>query len=419
MHLGIILIFLKKPDSQNEGEVCMGNSKKGKLEIYTFGSFTVMRDGENLTHKYRLSKKPWILMKYLLSHRERFTGKDVLAETVGLEDYESDPGQLIHNLLYRLRQMLGEDMSGDNTSSSILFENGGYKWDAKVNTYLDTLEFESLIKQAGGKMGSEPEEGVRLYDLAIGIYKGEFLSESINDDYTHSARTRYRNMFLKAVHRKIEYLYMVGEYDEIIETCENVFSIEYFDVKLHVEYIKALLEKDDTRRALSHYEESTEKLYKQAGITPSGEMKALYKSIKHGKRDLQYSLSGIQDDLSDKMKNMGALFCDIDTFGHIYNLEKNKAKRFDHKSCLLLLSIVSDNGSGKSIKKETEILQTILCDTLRNSDIFSKWSDSQFIIILAGTLPDRIDGVFDRINEAYLSKRSSPDFSLSKNLSRL
>jgi len=397
--------------------------KKGeRLEVYSLGAFLVKRGEENLSHKYRFSKKPWMLFKYLISNRDRVINKDVIADIIGLENYYSDPDKLIHNLVYRLRQMLGEDPSDNNLHSAIIFENGGYKWNGNENNWLDTDEFDALCKRARTEFCNKPEEALHLCDKAIALYKDDFLCENICDEFTYTARSYYHNLYLKIVHNKINYLSLIRAYGEIIDLCKNALRIDYFDMELHVEYIKALLEKGDTPQALNHYEEATAKLYTQEGITLPSEMTAIYKSIKQGKRNTQYSLSGIQEELLDKMKDKGALLCDIETFNFIHSLEKMRAKRFNQMTCIVLLSVIQNENIFKSddpLEGEMDKIRKILLETLRSTDVVTKWSENQFLLLLIGMPVDHIEIVFKRIADAYIGMGPSSDFKIIRSINQI
>lgn len=399
----------------------MDNERK-KLEVFTLGAFLVKRGEENLSHKYRFSKKPWRLLKYLVSNRDRVVNKDTIADIIGLEDYYSDPDKLIHNLVYRLRQMLGEDPSGNNLESAIVFENGGYKWNGNEDNWLDADEFDILCKKAKAECYSKPKEAMSICEQALALYKDDFLCENKCDEFTYSARSYYHNLYLKMVHNRISYLSLIRAYEEIIDTCKNALRIDYFDMELHVEYIKALLEKGDTRQALSHYEEAAEKLYTQEGMTLPSEMTAIYKSIKQGKRNTQYSLSGIQEELQDKIRDKGALLCDIDAFNFIHNLEKKRVKRFSQISCMVLLSVIQSENSTKSdesFKEETDKILKIVLESLRGTDVVTRWSETQLLMILTGMPVDRIEIVFKRIVTAYYNAGSSPEIKIVKSINQI
>ena len=398
------------------------DKKSKRLEVFTLGAFLVRRGEENLSHKYRFSKKPWRLLKYLVSNRDRVVNKDTIADIIGLEDYYSDPDKLIHNLVYRLRQMLGEDPAGSNLESAVVFENGGYKWNGNDANWLDADEFDTLCRKAKADCYTKPKEAMLVFERALALYKDDFLCEDRLDEFTYSARSYYHNLYLKMVHSQITHLSLTRAYDEIIETCKNALRIDYFDLELHVEYIKALLEKGDTRQALSHYEEATEKLYTQEGMTLPGEMTAIYKSIKQGKRNTQYSLSGIQDELQEKIRDKGALLCDIDAFNFIHNLEKKRVKRFNQISCIVLLSVIQSDSptkSDESFKEEMDKILKIVLESLRGTDVVTKWSDTQFLLILSGMPVESIEIVFKRIITAYYNAGSSSDIKIVKSINQI
>ncbi|MHB1485145.1 MAG: BTAD domain-containing putative transcriptional regulator [Saccharofermentanales bacterium] len=393
-----------------------------KLEVFTLGAFVVKRGDENLSYKYRLSKKPWILFKYLIANKKKVVKKETIADIIGLENYFSDVDKLIHNLVYRLRQMLGECPDDNEQDSVILFVNGGYKWNGNENYWLDTDEFDHLYKEFTAKYSDDPEEAMLLCEKAINIYKDDFLCENKCDEFTFAARSYYHNVFLKIVHNRINYLHIIQKYDEIKDLCKNAFHIDYFDMELHVEYIKALLEKGDIRQALNHYDEATARLYIQDGITLPSEMTTIYKSIKNGKRNTQYSLSGIQEELLKKAKNEGAVLYDIEAFSFIYNLERMRVKRFNQISCIVLLSIIENDNFHKPddmFNEKVDRILKILLKTLRSSDAVTKWSENQFLILLIGMPIDHIEIAYKRIMDTYYSLEPDSDIRIIKSIKQI
>ncbi len=407
-----------------------------RLIINTFGPFSVVKGNVNLTNKYRRSKKPWLLLKYLIAHKDRLTSTDILAETICPEQEPDNPGQLIHNLVYRLRKMLEEDLSVDNRSSAVIFENGGYRWNSTDSNLLDTEQFEDLYKKAIFQSTVSSDEAILYFKKALELYKADFLAENVSEEWTQSSRAYYHNIFLKAVHSVINLLNLVGNYDEIIEICKSSFLIDYYDTDLHVEYLKALLEKDYTRQALTHYEEATGKLYLQAGIAPSSEMTAIYKSIKKGKRNTQFRMIDIQNELINKSTGKGALLCDIDVFSHIYNLEKKRVERqsymyskSDDKTAdnrqsifLMLLSVVYDETDPKYqevLDREMKRITEVLVKTLRSSDVISKWSAGQFVLLLCGLQAEHTELVYKRIVDTYNQEYPKSGIKLLRSIGKL
>lgn len=377
--------------------------KINPLKIQTLSSFSVTRGDEDLTQKNRLSKKPWLLLKFLISNRGRISSKERLTQILGSDEYYGDPDSLITNLVYRLRKILEERSDDNNFASSILFENNGYRWNKTKCNLLDLDIIDDLYIKISSRNYSEKER-MKFCDEIISLYKFDYLPENDQDDWASRTRMHYRNIFIKTVMEKINYLSFNSQYEDIISICENTFVIDYYNVDIHVEYLKALLQMNNIRSALTHYEEATQKLYIQAGISPSPAMMGIYKTIKQNQHMPVSSFSDINITLVQQMQTAGALVCDSNTFRFIYNLEKNKEIRHDESVYLLLLSFVHKDGTitdENLLKKEMKKLEEALKKTLRNTDVISKWSRSQYLLLLYRMESENMDIVLKRIDQGY------------------
>ncbi len=389
------------------------------LVIRTLGSFTVERDGVNLTLNNRLAKKPWLLLKYLIAARGRIVSKDKLTDFFGSEDYYGNPGQQINNLVYRLRQLIGETSTDDITTSSILCVNSGYKWNNTGYNLLDLDRIDDLYSSLQKKELTD-DRCIELSSEIMDHYKYDFLPEHEADDWTQQTRVHYRNIFRKAVAEKIACLNLSSRYEDIVDTCKAALDVDYYDVSIHVEYLKALLQMDNIRGALTHYEEATSRLYTNAGISPSPVMVSIYKTIKQSKSTSQFSFSEISRNLTDKMKTAGALVCDTKTFSFIYNLEKNRDTRFEQSVYLALFSFLHKDGAIVNeglLNAEMDKLEEILVNSLRGTDVISRLSSSQFLILLYRTNTDHMDLICKRVEDRYTAGESG--LSIIKSFRRI
>jgi DNA-binding SARP family transcriptional activator len=391
------------------------------IKINTLGSFVVLHNNENLTARHRLSKKPWMLLKYLVANKDRVISKDRLSDLLCSSDFEGDYEHVINNLVYRLRKMLRESDPRAQENSIILYENGGYRFNKQANVWLDLDEIERIYNRIIQGELSE-KETLGLCDQAIELYRFDFLPENLNDEWTHAARTHYHHIYLHVLLEKIRILSINSEYEKIIECCKSAFQIDYFDINIHVEYLKALIQSDNTRLALAHYEEATARLYTQAGITPSPMMVTIYKSIKNGKRANKYSLPEVQEALVAKTQAHGALVCDTDVFGFLYHLEKNLKKRYGESVFLVLVSLIADEEIKMregSIEKRMDVLIEVMGQALRNSDVITKWSTTQYLLMVYKIEDEHLEPVIKRIQEEYYLNDSDNTLSMIYTAARI
>ena len=61
----------------------------------------------------------------------------------------------------------------------------------------------------------------------------------------------------------------------------------------------------------------------------------------------------------------------------------------------------------------------ILLDTLRSTDVVSKWSENQFLLLLIGMPLNHVEIVFKRIMDCYRNMGSSPDYKIIKSIHQI
>ena len=74
------------------------------------------------------------------------------------------------------------------------------------NTKLDVDEFESLIKQGDFEYRRNSEKAIELYDAALKLYNGAYLSEIEHEVWLMLSRNYYSRLYIKTVYRLIEML---------------------------------------------------------------------------------------------------------------------------------------------------------------------------------------------------------------------
>lgn len=185
--------------------------------------------------------------------------------------------------------------------------------------------------------------------------------------------------------------------------------IEPYEEVLNIFYMEALLKTGQTKQAMSHYEYITYKLYKELDIKPSHSMERIYKKIQTENEEKEISdLFFIEKRLVEQLEEWeGALFCDIDYFKFLYNLERRRGIRYGANSCLCLITIsCSDNIDPPSDKLNWAMdkLKQVLLFRLRKGDVFSFWNQSQVIAILSEIERDNLTMISKRIEKSFKDK---------------
>ena len=107
------------------------------------------------------------------------------------------------------------------------------------------------------------------------------------------------------------------------------------------------------------------------------------------KNELETDLSVIQSDLSEEAEPEGVFLCEYGVFRQIYRLEVRRSARLGLSEYVLLLTVtpkayVSQNSDTylKVINDAMEQLKGVLNGSLRIGDVASRYSGSQYVVML-------------------------------------
>lgn len=399
-------------------ELASPNTERSNLEIYTMGQFLVKRGSELLSGDVSRSQKPWEIFKYLITHRGKTFLPEQVLETLWPDQEYSDPNRALRNLVYRLRQILGEGCSKEDRSI-IAFSHGGYSFNTKADIWLDAEEFENLCRQAFSIREEDPGGAIGVYLKAVSLFKGEYLPECSYSEWVLPIRNYYRRIYLKACSDLTHLLKNTRRHPEIIEVCEKTFLVEPFEEEFHLRFMEALLEGGKTNQAKAHYEYVTSTFYRDMGIKPSPDMRSLYRRMKTDSDRVELDLSFIQDNLGERHEAEGAFLCDPDVFRFLYKLEQRRGERSGQAVFLGLLTLTRpDYGmpATKTLQETMENLKESLETSLRKGDVVSRWSEAQYLVLLPGLSLEQAERVLARIKERFRKSGGPKDVVLRTKL---
>ncbi len=174
------------------------------------------------------------------------------------------------------------------------------------------------------------------------------------------------------------------------------------------------------REALDHYRSVTEQFYRERLMTPSERFKELYEIISVGQQEVITDLTVIQEAMDrQESQGKGAYLCEYAVFKRLVQLEKRVVARSGDSEYLCLLTV--GDRRGRTLKAEIqaramERLKNVIQSALRSSDSYSRYSVSQYIILLPATNYENGERVMQRIlsafNKAYVRKDVAVSYSL-------
>lgn len=127
-------------------------------------------------------------------------------------------------------------------------------------------------------------------------------------------------------------------------------------------------------------------------------------------------LQKVVDIVKNQNSYKGAFQIDYGEFSHIYDFVSHFSKRSNQKMQMLLFTLFSSDGSEVMLERMEMAMQCMeqaICKSLRGVDVGTRYSSSQFLVVLLGTENENIRIVTDRIIQNYFKLYGGKDITLS------
>jgi hypothetical protein len=127
-------------------------------------------------------------------------------------------------------------------------------------------------------------------------------------------------------------------------------------------------------------------------------------------------LDKLIDVITKRQTYQGAFRVQYDEFEHIYDFVTHFSQRNNQQTQMLLFTLFSSDGSEVNLERMEHAMQCLeqaICKSLRGVDVGTRYSSSQFLVILVGTDKDHIHVVTDRIIQNYFKLYGDKDITLT------
>jgi len=376
-----------------------------KIKIKMFGNFEILVNGNVVLTQLRQAKKTSQFLEYLILKKDRAVPHEELLEMLWSDKENRNPATALRTLLHRYRSLV-EQSNLPELEDSILTARGAYQWNSNLDCEIDVFEFERLCQEARTP-GMSNRECIERYLQMLQIYTGPMLTNSAEEMWVVPKSVYYHDLFLESVFTLLDLLKVEEEYDVIVQVCRKAMDVDMFDERLHLELMMALVKTGKKREALSQYYFATDLHYKQLGIQPSGEIRAVYKLIVQADQEMEADVEKVQNMLEEDKDGHGAFVCEYEIFKEIYQLQRRMLERYNGTMFLALLTISNtyeqrfDNLVLDNIMKQLlHVSQT----NLRRGDTISRYSVMQYVILLPSVTYETGRLVLDRIKKAFYNE---------------
>lgn len=216
----------------------------------------------------------------------------------------------------------------------------------------------------------------------------------------------------------MECLLKQENYSLITSICQKALGIEPFDEDIHYNLVYSLLKDGHTAQAAEEYQRTMDLFYNEFSILPSDRFKDLYKTIRSKEQGINTSLDAIQRTLREENAE-GAFYCEYPVFCDVFQLERRAISRSEGSIFLCLLTLVSSQHKTlfpDVLSEAMDRLRQAIWNSLRCSDIFTRYSISQYLILLPIDSYENGEAVLQRIvskfKDLYVCEELKAEYSL-------
>ncbi len=384
-------------------------TRESEYIITMFGDFSIEHGGSKLEKSSRRTQQVWNLLEFLIANRKGSTSSENLIEFLWPNGSSDNPANALKNLVYRLRTILS-DTFRDEERQFIIYRRNSYALNSELVCSVDSELIETYWNSAERET-TDREERKRLMLKITELYNGVFLPKSTREEWVTPLRSYYHRIYIQSAIKAAQMLMEDKDYQGSLQVLEKAASIDVYEERIHELLIRALAASGDHTAALEHYYFITRKIYDDLGVKVSAGLTKMYNEIAKSVNHVEADLSVIEEGLRNAAQYNGAFCCDYEVFKNIYCMQSRLIARSGQSIFLVLLTVSDSKGAVPAVAQLScamEKLMTAAVETLRKSDVISRFSPTQYILMLSYLNHENCQTVLKRLFERFKKYYKNP-----------
>ena len=367
-----------------------------KIEVKMFGKFSVRYKEKTVDFGNKNTSKFVQLLQIILLSGKNGATKDQLFDALyGFEDMKNQNNSM-NNLIYRLRKQLTEN---GFLGECIVLDGNHYIWNRKNPVDLDVDRFETLVEQAGRR----EESGEEVLKKAFDIYQGELLPAVANETWVITRSLELKKKYAWCVEQLGKLLREKKEYQPLYGIYKKAAKIYPYDEWQGGE-IDCLIAMERYGEAYRLYSDALTLYSGEMGILPSEEVMGKLRNISDRVINAAGDLDCIRRKMQETELASGAYFCAYPSFMDICQVILRSLERSGNTAYFLMCTMVDSKyhpvPDEKKLEEMAARLQEAIKNALRRGDFYTRYSRSQFLIVLKNIKKENCTVISDRINRA-------------------
>ena len=370
--------------------------KEEGLIVRMLGGFSVYYGDLPVVPKNARRSKVLLLLQYLLCNRDKMIGQDVLIDILFSDGECADPVAVLKNLAYRLRKLLRE---AGVPGECVFHRKNSYCFSTALPCRIDIEEFAALAERAAQE--KQKSEVFEICLQAAELYGGEFLPREAGEFWVMGYSVFLQDKYFNCLHTAYEIASAAEMPEKILRPLMRAVSYYPYEENLCIMYIMTLHRLNRFDDAIRAYENITSMILDDLGVSPSARMRETYAVISGGLRETAVSPIDVRDQIQEKQKKAGAYYCNIEVFSELYRIVVRDMERSGRSVFLMLCTVSEPSGSapasGPRMQRVIHELRESIEAALRRGDVYTRFSPTQFVLMLMDLKQEDCRKVEDRL----------------------
>lgn len=349
------------------------------------------------------------MLLILLLHKEKGITKDQLIEAFYGWSEVGNKNNSLNNLIYRLRKQLLA--AGLPEEAYVSIQNGLVVLNPDIPLWVDVLELEQQYRLA--KEACDTKQRMDHYRRVCELYRGEFLPQFANERWVIVESVRIKKLYVASVQTLGKLLDEQGESQEMYRLYSHAAELYPFE-EWQVGQMTALMQQGRYEDAYSLYKITEKRYMDELGVPPSENMLQCLRKMQTRLILEEERLDQIQDRIKEE-KQERAYYCAYPGFVDAYRILCRLTER-DGRSIFLMsctLQQIQIRKEKKNSERIEEWVREVICSSLRQGDICTRYSRNQFLILLTGMKQEDSDIIIRRIRRKFREDSGTEGYELS------
>lgn len=397
--------------------------KEEQFDVRMLGHFSVKYGGKEISLGRSSTLKSVQMLQLVWLYGDQGISKGQLGKALYDQNDISNLNNSINNLLYQLRRkMVQAGLPKGEYIVASAGKGGGYTLDPRFPVRLDVTEFKKHMEAAASQ--ADEQKACQSYEAAFELYRGDLLPAICTELWVILENKALKESFDLCVRWLGDYYKRTANYasrEYLYERASKLFPFDNWQIG----QIEVLVDRGDYKQAYLLYNDMVRRYSEDMGLPPTPEMLRCYERISQTHAHIPGEIEGVKKGIWEcvqpaNVDENNAYFCTYRSFADICHTFSRTMERTGRPVYLMLCTLVDYEGkqvqNQEKLKSRSVILKDVIGKCLRKGDVYTRYTNAQFLILLTGVDEEDCELIYRRISrrlKEQAGSRAELDYTVS------